>query len=52
MVLEGEMVGFYLGILERGCLFSFFFLFGGRLIRENGNDIGFFVQNRDFLYTV
>lgn len=43
----------YLGILERGRFFFFFcsFLVGRRLVRENGDDIGFFfVQNRDLLY--
>lgn len=37
----------------RGGVSFFFFLFffvGRRLVRENGNDIGFFVQNRDLLY--
>lgn len=32
----------YLGILERAFLLFSFFLVGGRLVRENGNDIGFF----------
>lgn len=35
-------------MIERGRFF--FFEVGGRLVRENGNDIGFFVQNRDLLY--
>lgn len=40
----------YLGILEEG---RFFFLMGERLVRVNGNDIGFFVQNRAcYMYTV
>lgn len=38
----------YLGIVEWG--FLFFSFFGGRLVRVNGDDIGFFVIIRDLLY--
>lgn len=40
----------YLGILEGVSFFFFSFLVGGRLVRVNGDDICFFVQNRDLLY--